>query len=486
MTLGSLTRLPPISVRGQLVLWNVLTLTLLLTALGVVARLAAVSAIMHSVDQNLQDRAHLPPHGGHPPGDRPPFGDRPPQGGPPPNGLMPPPGGGPSPPPPPPQDDVNRTHLPRTFDRHGQPTGRPSGPAWDPAALAAALHGRTTFSIVTVAGEPLRVLTKPARPQGAIQAAYPLTDVEGAIAGLDRALLLLIPVALLGAWAGGAGLTARVLRPVRQITQAAARMGDTASARLPAQGRDEFAQMAATFNGLLERLDASFQQQARLLEQQRRFTADASHELKTPLTVIQGTASQMRHGPVSEEECHQAMAEIAEAAGGMACLVQDLLLLARSDEGRMGRSRITVLAREVLARAASRLPPNAPPVAMRMDDEALAFRGNEDELVRLFANLIQNAAQATPADGRITVAARQQGPDVVVTVTDTGAGIAPEHLPHLGERFYRVDSARARRDGGTGLGLSICRSIVEAHGGTWAFASAPGQGTTVTVTLKGG
>ena len=137
-------------------------------------------------------------------------------------------------------------------------------------------------------------------PDRVLQAAYPLTDVNRAIAGMDRALLLLIPVALLGAGLGGALLTDRVLRPVRQVTQAAARMGDAPSARLPAQGEDEFAEMAETFNGLLDRLDASFQQQARLLEQQRRFTADASHELKTPLTVIQGTASQMRDGGASE------------------------------------------------------------------------------------------------------------------------------------------------------------------------------------------
>ena len=110
--------------------------------------------------------------------------------------------------------------------------------------------------------------------------------------------------------------------------------------------------------------------------------------------------------------------------------------------------------------------------------------GNEEELVRLFANLLQNAARATPTEGTIAVSARRQGPDVIVTVADTGVGIAPEHLAHLGERFYRVDPARARRDGGSGLGLSICRSIAEAHGGTLAFASTPGAGTTVTVTLR--
>ena len=176
-----------------------------------------------------------------------------------------------------------------------------------------------------------------------------------------------------------------------------------------------------------------------------------------------------------------AAAEIAAAAAGMARLVQDLLLLARSDEGRLGQ-KIRVPAREVLAQAITRTVRRGLPIALEAA-EGLCFYGSEEELVRLFANLLQNAAQATPPTGRIAAVARQKSAKVVVVVTDTGCGIAPEHLPHLGERFYRTDTARTRRDGGTGLGLAICRSIVEAHGGTLTFASAPGAGTTATVTL---
>ena len=468
---------PTISLRRQLVLWNVLTLAVLLTALGLVTRFVATTTIMRSVDQHLADRAHAPPLGGRgPPDDHGPpdghFGE-----GPPPDGRF---HRGPPP------NDTHDAYRPRVFDPLGRSLLSPSDRPWDPAALASALPDRQTYSNVTLDGLPLRVMTRALGPNRVMQDAYPLSDVNAAIAGMDRALLLLIPVALLGAGLGGALLTDRVLRPVRQVTQAAARMGDTASARLPAQGEDEFAEMAETFNGLLARLDASFQQQARLLEQQRRFTADASHELKTPLTVIQGTASQMRFGAASEEDHRQAMTEIGEAAEGMGRLVQDLLLLARSDAQRMGEGRITLLAREVLAQSIARVRRDATPIALRLEDETLTVYGNEEELVRLFANLLQNADHATPANGTITVSARRQGQDAVITIADNGVGIAPEHLAHLGERFYRVDSARARRDGGSGLGLSICRSIAEAHGGTLAFASAPGAGTTVTVTLKTG
>ena len=329
-----------------------------------------------------------------------------------------------------------------------------------------------------------RVLTQAAPPHGYVQAAYPLTEVSRTQAGLDHALLLLVPAALLGAGLAGAALTGRVLRPVRRITEAASAMGDTLSARLPVQGEDEFGQMAATFNGLLNRLDASFRRQAQVLEQQRRFTADASHELKSPLTVIQGTANQISYGGLTDAESREAGTEIVEAAVQMSRLVQDLLLLARADEGRLGQNRVQLLLRDVLAQAIARVPRVGSPVVMQVSEEALAVCANEDEMIRLFANLLQNAVQATPADGKIMVRAWRDGQDVVAEVLDTGSGIAPEHLAHLGERFYRTDFARGRQGGGTGLGLSICRGIVQAHGGTLTFASAPGVKTTATVRLS--
>ncbi len=456
---------PSLSLRRQLILWNAVTLAGLLIVLGLTARFAAATAILRSVDQQLQDRVHGPP-----PGQGPPDGER--RG---------PPGGFRRHGPPRRADDP---YGPRFFGADGQ-TPRPGDTAWDPAGLAAARQGRSVFATVTINGVRLQVFSKPTRDGGVVQVAHPLADTDRAVAGLDRALLLLVPLALLGAGAGGAVLTARALRPVRQITEAAAKMGDTPAARLPALGADEFGQMAGAFNGLLARLDDSFRRQAGLLAQQRQFTADASHELKTPLTVIQGTATQMAQAGFTEGDYRQGMAEIAAASAGMARLVRDLLTLARSDEGQLGRERVTLPALEVLTLAAARAS-GPPRPTVSVPDPALALHGNPEELVRLFANLLQNAVRATPESGTVCAAARREGNTVVVTVTDTGVGIAPEHLPHLGERFYRVDSARARQDGGTGLGLSVCLGIAEAHGGTLAFASTPGQGTIVTVTLPAG
>lgn len=459
------------SLRTQLVFWNICALALLLGALGLVIRYTVASTILASVDRSLDGRTRRFGEDGSPP--------------PPPPGAFP---------------------RPRRFGRNDGDRGRPRlfgltgdaqeapGPfgheaAWDADALARSRAGRTVYADVTSDGEPYRIISRPfpARGprRGVVQAAYPLSDIRRALAGVDRALLLLIPLALLGAGVGGAWLTGRVLARVRRLTLAAGLIGaQDLSRRLPVSGRDEFSELAATFNGLLGRLEDAFGHQARLMAQQRRFTGDASHELKTPLTIIQGNASLALGGTQTADQYRSTLAEIDAAAGTMARLVGDLLLLARSDDGHLGRTRIELLVREVLERAARRgSRAHTAPIRLDIPDSELSVTGSEDELVRLFANLLDNAARHTPPDGRITVSACRDQNTVVVTVADTGEGIAARHLPHLGERFYRVDEARARADGGTGLGLSICRGIAEAHGGALAFESTPGQGTTVRVTL---
>jgi signal transduction histidine kinase len=339
-----------------------------------------------------------------------------------------------------------------------------------------------------VDGETLQVLSAPVRERGevvaVVQVAQPLAGVQLALAGLDRALLTLIPIGLLFAGLGGAYLTNRVLRRVHLTTQAARDMtGGDFSTRLPVTGNDEFSELTDTFNGLLNRLQSAFQQQQQVLEQQRRFTADASHELKTPLTVIKGTASLTLHNQATPEGYRVALQEIDRAADTMSHLVQDLLLLARSDSGQLGKDPIELLVRDILDSAVAGIVRDRAPITVDLTDETLTVMGNERELVRLFCNLLDNAVQHTPSNGAVRISAQAEGHQAVIRIQDTGAGIAPEHLPYLGERFYRVDSARARADGGTGLGLSICKGIVEAHSGTLSIESTLGIGTTVTIRL---
>jgi signal transduction histidine kinase len=480
------------SLRTQLIAWNILALALLLGMLGVVIRYTVRSFLTASVNRELDRQvAHMPP--------------------PPPDGRFLPVG-------PPagrpffaPADAPRFVGAGTLWDRRGPRLLRDDNPyhprhfdlqgralmpfddhaLWDAEAFALAKQGERQHSQVVVDGVPLQVLSDPVFDGGkvvaVVQAAYPLTDVNRAIAGLDSALLTLIPVGLLCAGLGGAYLTDRVLRRVRRTTQAAGRISaQDFSARLPVTGNDEFSELAETFNGLLSRLESAFRQQKRLLEQQRRFTADASHELKTPLTVIKGTASMALNDPAADTLTRRALQEIDRAADTMSHLVQDLLLLARSDGGQLGKNRIELLAREVLERAISGVAQSGAAITLRVEDETLSVTGNEAELIRLFSNLLANAARCTPPEGAIRVTAQAEGRSVVMRVADTGPGIAPEHLPHLGERFYRVDAARSRPDGGTGLGLSICRGIVEAHRGAMSIESAVGKGTTVTISLPRG
>jgi len=357
------------------------------------------------------------------------------------------------------------------------------------ASMTLTHAGLTSIDNVTIDGLPFRLLTQarqdPLHHRVIVQIPYPLTDVIRAMDQMDRALLTLIPLALLCAAIGGWYLTGRVLQRVSHLTSYADSIGARdLTLRLPVSGDDEFSDLAATFNRMLGRLEQVFKRQEQLLDQQRRFTADASHELKTPLTIIRGNTSLALSGHPTEEDYKQSIQEIDTAAGTMAQLVQDLLTLARSDRGVELRDRVELPISEIIQQAIAEVRPlSTVSLELKISDEGLCVIGVQDELVRLFKNLLDNAMRYTPTDGKITVSAQQQGNSAVITITDTGKGIAPQHLAHLGERFYRVESSRARPHGGTGLGLSICKGIAESHGGSLQFASMVGKGTAVTVTL---
>lgn len=497
------------SLRTRLIFWNVLTLALLLGVLGLVVRAIVLRSMMASVDRELDVRT-MPrgPAGPRPPRNGPGRPDGPPGYKAPPEPRQatlqgddshrpgaPPQGPGPRDNPAPPRarrPEERNPYRPVHFDAQGHVTEistytRPL----DPEGFQEAMQGRTHRGIVLIDGEPMRVLSRPipaeGPPEGVLQAPYPLTEMYLAIDSLNSALLLLAPFGLIGAGLVGAFLTDQVLRRVHRLTQAAGRISaQELSERLPATGNDEFSELAQTFNGLLGRLQTAFQRQQRLIEQQRRFTADASHELKTPLTIVKGNSGLLLGSSHTDEASKPALQEIDQAADTMSRLVQDLLLLARSDDGQLGSNPIELLVSEVVQRAVRRI--GSRPTAVIREDISpdLTVRGNEQELLRLFTNLIANAVNYTPIEGQIRVTATQEGQNVRITIADTGIGIAPEHLPHLGERFYRVDSARTRSEGGTGLGLSICRSIVQAHHGDITIESQVGVGTAVTVFLPSG
>lgn len=467
-------------------------MALVLAALGMTIHYRARRDLLVSVDRELAARARRMM------GMLPGFWFGPPPGGPPPHGPRGrgrPPGGGLNGPPfergPRPDRPAPLSWLaPRMMDRAGNVLSPPNERApWDRSAFRRALRGEAIYSIAAIDGEPLRVLSLPLLQNGTVilifQFAHPLTDTYRALKGLRRTLLTLIPVGLLIAAGSGLFLTERALRPVRRMAVAAGRIGaKDLSERLPIVGNDEFSELAATFNGMLARLEEAFAKMEAVLEQQRRFTADASHELRTPLTVIKANASLALRGSRTAEEYQRALQAIQRATDTMNHIVQDLLWLARADGGQLARNVRETPIIEVLERAADiAQKTGGAPVMIDAPDASVTVTGNVEELTRLFSNLIENAVRHTPADGRITVSARREHHSVLVTVEDTGEGIPPEHLPHVCERFYRVDTARSRAEGGSGLGLSICQSIVEAHRGMMTIESELGKGTTVRVTL---
>jgi heavy metal sensor kinase len=309
----------------------------------------------------------------------------------------------------------------------------------------------------------------------------PLEEVDREMGHLVTALSMAVPAALLIAGAAAYLLARKALAPMQQLRRSTREItADRLDRRLPVLNPDdEVGGLALTINEMIGRLERSF-------AEIRRFTADASHELRTPLTAIRTeteVALRAEPGAVAPQAL---LGSILEECDRLARLTDQLLALSREDVG-VGvqvneRLDLSALVREVaenmnvLAEARS--------VGLRSDSDGAVFiHGDEARLRQVFYNLIDNAIKYTPPGGTVHVRVAASADDAVVTVRDTGIGIAPEHLPHVFERFYRVDKARSREQGGTGLGLSISQSIVTAHGGKIELTSAPGRGTVCTVSF---
>ncbi len=358
---------------------------------------------------------------------------------------------------------------------------------------------RPSFETVAIDGTALRVVRQPivigGETQAAIVVAESLAPVAQALASFRR-LLAWTTVAGLGlAAVGGWLLAARALGPVDAITATAAAIAadDRADVSLAArlavpESRDEVARLAMTFNEMLDRLQGTF-------ATQRRFVADASHELRSPLTAIRGNVDVLalqharEHPDGGAQDTTDALVDVRRESDRMARLLDDLLLLARADAPDAPRQaavgagtpvRLDQVAADA-ARTAEAMA-NGQPIVLNV--AAVAVNGDADRLRQVVLILLDNALRHTPPGGevRVDVDPPRRG-TARLTVTDTGEGIAPEHLPHVFERFYRADGTRSRATGGTGLGLAIARAIVRGHGGEIALQSRLGVGTVATVDL---
>jgi two-component system, OmpR family, heavy metal sensor histidine kinase CusS len=333
-----------------------------------------------------------------------------------------------------------------------------------------------TFRVVAVrtpVGDGVRVL----------QLAFDRTAEEALLANYRRALLLVLGAALVGCAAAGYHIARRGLRPLTEITAAARRVRSTnLRERLRGDGLPaEIAVLAETFNAMLDRLEEAF---ARLA----RFSADIAHELRTPVNNLRGEAEVALGQPRTPAEYREVLGSCLEECDRLARLIDSLLFLARAEGAKVrpAAERIDV-ARELEAvREFYEAAAGEAGVRLVVEAEAGAAELDRTLFQRAVGNLVANALAHTPAGGTVTLRAAAAGGRLRVEVADTGTGIAPEHLPHVFDRFYRADPARTTADGRVGLGLAIVKSIAEMHGGTAEAASTPDQGTTVTLTLPKG
>ncbi len=350
--------------------------------------------------------------------------------------------------------------------------------------LAQVARGESVYVNMSKDRVPLRVYIAPLLVRNQVLAAIIVAEsLQGVTTTLQQLalwLLVTITAGLLLAFAVGALLARQALAPIDRITHTAytiARSNDLSRRIETRVTPDEVGRLVTTFNQMLERLEALF-------HAQQRFVADVSHELRSPLTAIRGNLDLLRRSMAHVPETHaETLAAIEAETARMQRMVQDLLLLAQADAGVPLEKRpveLDTLLLDVFRQA--RLNAGNVKVVLGSEDQ-LQVLGDADRLKQLFLNLMDNAIKYTPSGGTVTLSFERQDQWARVSVADTGIGIPARDLPHIFERFYRVDKARSREKGGTGLGLAICKWIVEAHGGRIQVQSQVGKGSVFTVWL---
>ena len=485
------------TVRAKLTLLNVTVLFLILIGMGMALRGRIYISMMNTLDRELSGRATqlTQPRGGRPRG----------PGGPPVrlgNMMLGQQQGHEQHPNQPRNDnrvsgDPNQSNDPNRdrrdfgppFDGFGRPPIPPNMPLYNldgtrmtdrqPPVVDARLIIQTAKtrqeSYVTAGNQ--RIYTRPIRFRDmdlVFQAATSIRGLQDDLATITREMLLLSPIALLAATIAGMFLTRRMLSPVDAISRKAETIqAVNLSDRLPVNGTDEFGKLSQTINNMLSRLETQF-------EQQRRFVGDASHELRSPLTVIKGAAELGAIDDLATDRSRDYFRRINQAADRTTRLVENLLFLARSDNGVLVANRCETDVAELVQGAIDEVGAsftNHPAVDYQIEVQTLHIDG--ELMHRALCNLISNAYRHTPESGNVNITVTQ----TAFIVQDTGVGIPETHLPHVQERFYRVDASRTRKAGGTGLGLSIVQSIAAAHGGDVAIQSIEGAGTTVTISF---
>jgi signal transduction histidine kinase len=336
---------------------------------------------------------------------------------------------------------------------------------------ASTLHDRLMIALlgpgVAMANDPAM-----AAMEQATNAVFQSAMVQALLISSGAAALVAVAVSLL--------VSTRIVIPVRRLLDASRRVAAGHYAeRVPAAGTDELAALAVQFNTMASALEAAERRRVALI-------GDVAHELRTPLATIEGYAEGVLDGVVAPND--ETWALILDEVGRLRRLVHDLQELSRAEAGQLPLHPTPITPASLAASALARLAPQFAEKGVTLESAVPAnlppVLADPDRITQVLINLLGNALQHTATGGTVHVLATPEDGSVRFSVADTGAGVAPEHLPHLFERFYRVDRARARATGGTGIGLTICKVLVETHGGRiWLTSPGIGQGTTVSFTL---
>lgn len=332
---------------------------------------------------------------------------------------------------------------------------------------------------------PLRIWNQKVNVGGEsylIQSAFEMDDFYEALDHFKLQLFISIPTLLLCAAAGGYWISTRALAPVDQITQTARTIGaqNLSSRLIVPQTGDELQRLSETLNGMLDRLESEFKKITQ-------FTADASHELRTPVAVMRTRAELSLRKARSPEEYRDVIAEVLAELEKTSGLIEQLMFLARADSGaetlHFAATNVTEVLREACHQGSALAEAKQIGFQETIPGDSLWIQGDASSLRRLFLILIDNAVKYTSAKGQVEVSLHRNDGFAVAQVRDTGIGIAESDLPNVFERFYRADKARSRESGGVGLGLSIGRWITEVHSGTIEVHSVPSGGSVFQVRL---
>jgi two-component system, OmpR family, sensor histidine kinase MprB len=340
----------------------------------------------------------------------------------------------------------------------------------DAAARAVAANGGTVFEDVSVGGVHVRVYTIGIQ-NVAVQLGRPLSSVDHVLAHVRLILVLLCLGGIALAGALGRIAARRVLAPLAEVAQTAQHISETEdlSSRIAIHADDEVGQLATRFNAMLERLEGSRDALDDSVRAQRQLVADASHELRTPVTSLRTNVEVLlAGGELSPEDRDRLLTDVVEQSEELSALVGDLIELARGDEpsGTPEDVRLDGVVAESIARGRR----NSPGIRFEARLEPTIVEGVPERLGRAINNLLDNAARHSPSDGTVEVTVDADG----VLVRDHGPGIAPGDVPYVFDRFFRGENSRGRQ--GSGLGLAIVRQVAEQHGGSVSAANAPDGG----------